>query len=93
MNLRAFAPIGMITFISLAERMLDATRDERLGDEGKDQKRIPWFRSNVNLLWLFAFGSLGALVAEDSSAAWSGILLAEHMKIGLGFMASAFASF
>jgi len=92
-NLAVLAGIGLIIFIPLTERMLDATRDEHLGDEGKDEKRIAWFRSKVNLLWVFAFGSLGALVAEGASADWSGILLAEHMNIELGLTASAFASF
>ena len=92
-NLSVLAAIGMIIFIPLTERMLDSTRDEHLGDEGKDEKRIPWFKSKVNLLWVFAFGSLGALVAEGASADWSGILLAEHMSIELGLTASAFASF
>ena len=92
-NLGVLAAIGMIIFIPLTERMLDATRDEHMGDEGKDDKRIPWFKSKVNLLWVFAFGSLGALVAEGAAADWSGILLAEHMKIELGLTASAFASF
>ena len=92
-NLSVLAAIGMIIFIPLTERMLDSTRDEHLGDEGKDEKRIPWFKSKVNLLWVFAFGSLGALVAEGASADWSGILLAEHMSIEVGLTASAFASF
>jgi MFS family permease len=92
-NLGVLAAIGMVIFIPLTERMLDATRDEHLGDEGKDERRIPWFKSKVNLLWVFAFGSLGALVAEGASADWSGILLAEHMNIELGLTASAFASF
>jgi MFS family permease len=92
-NLGVLAAIGMIIFIPLTERMLDATRDEHMGDEGKDERRIPWFKSKVNLLWVFAFGSLGALVAEGASADWSGILLAEHMNIELGLTASAFASF
>jgi MFS family permease len=92
-NLSVLAAIGMIIFIPLTERMLDSTKDEHLGDEGKDEKRIPWFRSKVNLLWVFAFGSLGALVAEGAAADWSGILLAEHMSIEVGLTASAFASF
>ena len=92
-NLGVLAAIGMIVFIPLTERMLDATRDEHMGDEGKDDRRIPWFKSKVNLLWVFAFGSLGALVAEGASADWSGILLAEHMSVELGLTASAFASF
>lgn len=92
-NLSVLAASGMIIFIPLTERMLDSTRDEHLGDEGKDEKRIPWFKSKVNLLWVFAFGSLGALVAEGASADWSGILLAEHMSIEVGLTASAFASF
>ena len=93
MNLAVLAAIGMAIFIPLTERMLDSTRDEHLGDEGKDERHIPWFKSNVNLLWVFAFGSLGALVAEGASADWSGILLAEHMDIELGLTASVFASF
>jgi MFS family permease len=92
-NLGVLAATGIIVFIPLTERMLDATRDEHMGDEGKDEKRIPWFKSKVTLLWVFAFGSLGALVAEGASADWSGILLAEHMNIELGLTASAFASF
>jgi MFS family permease len=92
-NLGVLAAIRMIIFIPLTERMLDATQDEHLGDEGKDERRIPWFKSKVNLLWVFAIGSLGALVAEGASADWSGILLTEHMNIELGLTASAFASF
>ena len=92
-NLSVLAASGMIIFIPLTERMLDSTRDEHLGDEGKDEKRIPWFKSKVNLLGVFAVGSRGALVAEGASADWSGILLAEHMSIEVGLTASAFASF
>ena len=92
-NLIVLAIIGLVVFLPLTEQMLDATRDEHLGDEGKDDRSIPWFKSRVSLLWVFAFGSLGALVAEGAAADWSGILLAEHMNIETGLTASVFASF
>ena len=92
-NLIVMAMIGLIVFVPLTEQMLDATRDEHLGDEGRDDRKLGWFGSKVSLLWVFAFGSLGALVAEGASADWSGILLAEHMRIETGLTASVFASF
>ena len=92
-NLIVMAMIGLIVFVPLTEQMLDATRDEHLGHEGRDERKLGWFGSKVSLLWVFAFGSLGALVAEGASADWSGILLAEHMNIEAGFTASVFASF
>ena len=93
LNLIIVAVISIALFVPLTERMLDATRDEHLGVAGDDERKLPWLGSKVSLLWVFAFGSLGALVAEGASADWSGILLAEHMNIELGLTATAFASF
>jgi MFS family permease len=93
MNLILVAVISIFVSIPLTERMLDSTLDEHLGVEGTDDRKLPWFGSKVSLLWVFAFGSLGALVAEGAAADWSGILLAEHMGVELGFTATAFASF
>ena len=93
LNLILLAVISILVFVPLTERMLDSTRDEHLGLEGKDDRKLSWFGPKVNLLWVFAFGSLGALVAEGAAADWSGILLAEHMSIEKGLTASVFASF
>ena len=93
LNLLFIALASMFIFIPLTERMLDSARDEHLGSEGNDDRKISWFGGRVNLLWVFAFGSLGALVAEGASADWGGILLAQHMNIDRGLTASAFASF
>ena len=93
LNLILLAVISVLVFIPLTERMLDSTKDEHLGLEGKDDRKLTWFGPKVNLLWVFAFGSLGALVAEGAAADWSGILLAEHMSIEKGLTASVFASF
>jgi MFS family permease len=93
LNLILLAVISIAVFVPLTERMLDFTRDEHLGLEGKDDRKLSWFGSKVNLLWVFALGSLGALVAEGAAADWSGILLAEHMSIEKGLTASVFASF
>jgi MFS family permease len=93
LNLILLAVISILVFVPLTERMLDSTRDEHLGLEGKDERKLSWLGPKVNLLWVFAFGSLGALVAEGAAADWSGILLAEHMSIEKGLTASVFASF
>ena len=93
LNLILLAVISILVFVPLTERMLDSTRDEHLGLEGKDDRKLSWLGPKVNLLWVFAFGSLGALVAEGAAADWSGILLAEHMSIEKGLTASVFASF
>jgi MFS family permease len=93
LNLILLAVISILVFVPLTERMLDSSRDEHLGLEGKDDRKLSWLGPKVNLLWVFAFGSLGALVAEGAAADWSGILLAEHMRIEKGLTASVFASF
>jgi fucose permease len=93
LNLILLAVVSIAVFVPLTESMLDSTRDEHLGLEGKDDRKLSWFGSRVNLLWVFAFGSLGALVAEGAAADWSGILLADHMSVEKGLTASVFASF
>jgi len=92
-NLILLAAISVIAFIPLTEQMLDSSRDEHLGFEDKDDRKLAWFGDKVNLLWIFAFGSLGALVAEGAAADWSGILLSEHMAVERGLTVSVFASF
>ena len=87
------AVLSLLVFVPLTERMLDSSRDEHMGLEGKDDRKLTWFGNKVNLLWIFAFGSLGALVAEGAAADWSGILLSEHMGVEKGLTASVFASF
>jgi MFS family permease len=93
LNLILLAVVSIAVFVPLTESMLDSTKDEHLGLEGKDDRKLSWFGSRVNLLWVFAFGSLGALVAEGAAADWSGILLADHMSVEKGLTASVFASF
>ena len=93
LNLMLLAMLSLLVFVPLTERMLDSSRDEHMGLEGKDDRQLSWFGNKVNLLWIFAFGSLGALVAEGAAADWSGILLSEHMGIEKGLTASVFASF
>jgi MFS family permease len=93
LNLILLAVVSIAVFVPLTEHMLDSTKDEHLGLEGKDDRKLSWFGSRVNLLWVFAFGSLGALVAEGAAADWSGILLADHMSVEKGLSASVFASF
>lgn len=93
LNLVLLAVLSLLVFVPLTERMLDSSRDEHMGLEGKDDRKLSWFGNKVNLLWVFAFGSLGALVAEGAAADWSGILLSEHMGVEKGLTASVFASF
>ena len=93
LNLMLLAMLSLLVFVPLTERMLDSSRDEHMGLEGKDDRKLTWFGNKVNLLWIFAFGSLGALVAEGAAADWSGILLSEHMGVEKGLTASVFASF
>jgi MFS family permease len=62
LNLILLAVVSIAVFVPLTEHMLDSTKDEHLGLEGKDDRKLSWFGSRVNLLWVFAFGSLGALV-------------------------------
>jgi len=93
LNLMLLAMLSLLVFVPLTERMLDSSRDEHMGLEGKDDRKLSWFGNKVNLLWIFAFGSLGALVAEGAAADWSGILLSEHMGVEKGLTASVFASF
>ena len=65
------------------KRLLDATKDEHLGLEGIDEKRIAWFATKTGLLHVFAFGSLGALVSEVAATDWGGVPLADLAGRGL----------
>jgi len=93
LNLILLALVSVVVYVPLTERLLDKTIDEHLGLEGKDERKIPWFATKAGWLWVFAFGSLGALVAEGAASDWGGVLLAEHMNIERGLTASVFASF
>jgi predicted outer membrane lipoprotein len=82
--------VSIVVYVPLTERLLDKTKDEHFGREGKHERKRPWFATKVGVLWVCAFGSLGALAAEGAATNWGGVLLAENMKTERGITANVF---
>jgi hypothetical protein len=93
-NLIAVGLFCFLAYIPLTAALLSPDLDEHQGtQEEQTQSSIPWLSRSVFPLWAFGIGSLGSFVAEGAASDWGGILLNEHVGIGPGLSASAFASF
>jgi MFS family permease len=89
-NLVAIAVICFISYLFVTRHLLPADLDGHLGDEGTDTaSKVPLIGKEAMILWGLGIGLMCALIPEGGSYDWSGILLSDHMNIGIGLNASA----
>ena len=84
---------AMVLFIPGIYYLLRGTTDGHKGDDGNSEGKLSFFDKSSLPLWGIGFGLLGCLLPEGAASDWGGVLLHDHMGIGKGADAIAFATF
>ena len=92
-NLVLVGVISLLLYIPSVSALLNSHLDDHNGGLEETQAKIPLIGRSVLPLWGIGIGLFGALIAEGATSDWGAILLRDHMGIGKGVNASAFASF
>lgn len=92
-NLVFVGVASLLSFIPAVAFLLDSELDGHDGGIEETTAKIPLFGKSVLSLWAIGVGLFGALIAEGATGDWGAILLRDHMRVGKGLNASAFASF
>lgn len=85
--------VSLLLFIPSVASLLSSELDDHDGGVEETKAKIPLIGSSVLPLWAIGIGLLGALIAEGATGDWGAVLLRDHMGIGKGLNASAFACF
>lgn len=73
--------------------LLGGHDDEHRGEDGTSEGKLSFFAKSSLPLWAIGLGLLGCLLPEGAASDWGGVLLHEHMGVGKGADAIAFATF
>ena len=92
-ELRIVAVIAFILYIPGIYFLLSGNEDEHKGEDGTSEGKLSFFDKTSLPLWAIGLGLLGCLLPEGAASDWGGVLLHEHMGIGKGADAIAFATF
>ena len=92
-ELKIVAVTAFILFIPGLYFLLSGTEDGHKGDDGKSIGKLSFFDKTSLPLWAIGLGLLGCLLPEGAASDWGGVLLHDHMGIGKGADAIAFATF
>jgi len=92
-ELKLVALIAFVLFIPGAYFLLNGNEDEHKGEDGRSEGKISFLDKTSLPLWAIGLGLLGCLLPEGAASDWGGVLLHEHMGIGKGADAIAFATF
>ena len=92
-ELKVVAVIAFILYIPGIYFLLSGNEDEHKGEDGTSEGKLSFFDKTSLPLWAIGLGLLGCLLPEGAASDWGGVLLHEHMGIGKGADAIAFATF
>jgi len=92
-ELKIVAVIAFIFFLPGIYFLLSGDDDGHKGDDGKSEGKLSLFDKTSLPLWAIGVGLLGCLLPEGATSDWGGVLLHDHMGIGKGADAIAFATF
>ena len=92
-ELKVVAVIAFILYIPGIYYLLSGNEDEHKGEDGTSEGKLSFFDKTSLPLWAIGLGLLGCLLPEGAASDWGGVLLHEHMGIGKGADAIAFATF
>jgi len=85
--------VALFLFIPGLAYLLDGNNDGHKGESGVSEGKVPLFGKVSLPLWAIGIGLLGCLLPEGAASDWGGVLLHDHMRIGKGADAVAFATF
>jgi len=92
-NLVFVGVLCIVLYVPAIHFLLSSELDEHDGGEEETAPKIPFISKSALPLWALGIGLFGALIAEGAASDWSAILLHDHMRIGKGVNATAYASF
>ncbi|MBC7463309.1 MAG: MFS transporter [Actinobacteria bacterium] len=92
-NLVLVGVVSLFLYIPAIASLLGSDLDDHDGGGNETAPKVGLTGKSALTLWGLGLGLLGCLVAEGSIGDWSGLLLRDHMGIGKGVNASAFACF
>ncbi len=92
-ELKVVAVIAFILYIPGIYFLLSGNEDEHKGEDGTSEGKLAFFDKTSLPLWAIGLGLLGCLLPEGAASDWGGVLLHDHMGIGKGADAIAFATF
>lgn len=92
-NLVAVGLLALLLYMPAVAALLKSDLDDHAGGETETAPKINLTGKSALTLWAYGLGLVGCLVAEGSIGDWSALLLRDHMGIGKGVNASAFACF
>ena len=92
-ELKVVAVVAFILFIPGVLLLLGNDLDNHKGDSGTSAGKLGLFDKASLPLWAIGIGMLGCLLPEGAASDWGGVLLHDHMQVGKGADAIAFATF
>jgi MFS family permease len=92
-ELKVVAVIALLLFAPGIYFLLGGDQDGHKGGDGKSEGKLAFFDKSSLPLWAIGFGLLGSLLPEGAASDWGGVLLHDHMGVGKGADAIAFATF
>ena len=92
-ELKSVALIAILLFIPGIYFLLPGEADGHKGEDGTSEGKLALLDKSSLPLWAIGLGLLGCLLPEGAASDWGGVLLHDHMGIGKGLDAVAFATF
>jgi hypothetical protein len=92
-ELKSVALLAILLFTPGIYFLLPGDMDGHLGDTGTSGGKLSFLDKTSLPLWAIGLGLLGCLLPEGAASDWGGVLLHEHMGVGKGLDAIAFATF
>ena len=92
-ELKSVALIAALLFVPGIYYLLPAAADGHRGEDGTSGGKLAFLDKSSLPLWAIGLGLLGCLLPEGAASDWGGVLLHDHMQVGKGLDAIAFATF
>jgi MFS family permease len=92
-ELEIVAVVAFFLYLPGIYFLLSGNDDEHKGEDGTSEGKLSFFDKTSLPLWAIGLGLLGCLLPEGAASDWGGVLLHEHMGVGKGADALAFATF
>ncbi len=92
-ELKFVAAIALLLYAPGIYFLLGGEQDGHKGGDENSVGKLAFFDKSSLPLWAIGLGLLGCLLPEGAASDWGGVLLHDHMGVGKGADAIAFATF